>query len=349
MRTTALAALLSASLAATCAWAGTPAEESVRRLAAILQSDAAGLRASSDAPLLSGQLTALIGSLKTLVRENTATAEAVKPVEEAAAALVAEIKRAPKPLGNDFRRGAAGRVQKIAAGARSLLSGAAGPAGGYAPEFTPGFPPPESAALAAFQTRAAAMAAVMERTDLGGGSSAAYQGALGGKTLKAPPRGPKPKAEKAPRYYSGRESDFEARSQAATIKNVRTTVYTPFLAKTRKARRMDGPPLDRHGQTVCTLERYVAGVCPYVSVAIDPRLKVPNGTPLLIPEISALAGREVQFRIVDTGSKKMFTGTSHIDVATDSNQYSGFGRRISGGRFTLVLPQGLHPADPSSR
>jgi len=96
---------------------------------------------------------------------------------------------------------------------------------------------------------------------------------------------------------------------------------------------------------VCTLERYLADVCPYVSVAIDPRLRVPNGTPLLIPEISDMAGRPVHFRIVDTGSKKRFKGTGHIDVATDSNQYSGFGRMISGKHFTLILPEGLRPSE----
>lgn len=149
-----------------------------------------------------------------------------------------------------------------------------------------------------------------------------------------------------PVYFAGKPEDFESTPKATTIKRVRATVYTPFLAKTRKERKMEGPPVDRHAQTVCTLERYLDGACPYVSVAIDQRLKVPNGTPLLIPEISALLGRKVPFRIVDTGSKKFFRGPRHIDIATDSDQYSGLGRMISAaGRFTLVLPRGLRPAD----
>jgi hypothetical protein len=170
-------------------------------------------------------------------------------------------------------------------------------------------------------------------------------GALDARTAKALRDRRSRAASTEPVYFEGSEADFEAKSGAQTIQNVLATVYTPYLAKTKKARKLEGPPIDRHDQTVCTLERYLAGSCPYVSVAIDPRLGVPNGTPLLIPEISNLAGRPVHFRIVDTGSKKRFKGTGHVDVATDSNQHEGFGRLISGGRFTLVLPEGLHPSE----
>jgi hypothetical protein len=168
-------------------------------------------------------------------------------------------------------------------------------------------------------------------------------GTLDEETLRALPPPPRPSAAAEPRYYSGSASDFKKRSSATTIKNVRATVYTPFRARTRQARKQQGSHVDRHDQTICTLERYLHGVCPYVSVAIDSRLKVPNGTPLLIPEISALVGATVPFRIVDTGSKKLFKGTRHIDIATDSDQYEGLGRMISDRRYTLILPRGLHP------
>ena len=170
-------------------------------------------------------------------------------------------------------------------------------------------------------------------------------GALDARTSKALRTRRMAAASTEPVYFEGGMGDFEAKPGAQTIKNALATVYTPFLAKTKKQKRMEGPPIDHHDQTVCTLERYLADVCPYVSVAIDPRLNVPNGTPLLIPEISSMAGKTVHFRIVDTGSKKRFKGTGHIDVATDSSQNEGFGRQISGHRFTLVLPEGLRPAE----
>jgi hypothetical protein len=170
-------------------------------------------------------------------------------------------------------------------------------------------------------------------------------GALDDATAKALRSRRQIAASKEPVYFHGSERDFEAKAGAKTIKSVLATVYTPYLAKTKKQRRLEGPPIDHHDQAVCTLERYLAETCPYVSVAIDPRLDVPNGTPLLIPEISDLVGRPVRFRIVDTGSRKRFKGTGHIDIATDSNQHNGYGRLISGRDFTLVLPEGLHPTE----
>jgi peptidoglycan hydrolase-like protein with peptidoglycan-binding domain len=144
-------------------------------------------------------------------------------------------------------------------------------------------------------------------------------------------------------YYDGSPSDFDPTPKQTVIKGALATIYTPYLARTRKQKRMEGPPQDRFEQTICTLERHLAGSCPYVSVAIDRRLNVPNGTPLLIPEISDLVGRPVDFRIVDTGSPKHFRGAKHVDIATDSGDDAGLGSLISGLRFTLVLPQGLRP------
>jgi peptidoglycan hydrolase-like protein with peptidoglycan-binding domain len=145
-------------------------------------------------------------------------------------------------------------------------------------------------------------------------------------------------------FYAGSASDFEATSQQTVIKNALTTIYTPYTARTREQRRVEGPPTDRFLQPICTLEKYLGGSCPYVSVAIDRRLKVPDGTPLLIPQISDLVGRTVEFRIVDTGALWAFHGTKHVDIATDSGDAAGLGSLISGLRLTLILPQGLRPS-----
>jgi peptidoglycan hydrolase-like protein with peptidoglycan-binding domain len=150
--------------------------------------------------------------------------------------------------------------------------------------------------------------------------------------------------QKALPYYAGKPSDFEPGPAQKTVRNATITVYYPFLAKTAAKRRMEGPTHDRFGQTICTLEKFLDGACPYVSVAIDPRLRVPDGTPVRIPEIDAAAGRPVLLRIVDTGSPRYFKGTGHVDVATDSDESAGLGRELSGRRCTLLLPQGLRPS-----
>jgi peptidoglycan hydrolase-like protein with peptidoglycan-binding domain len=172
----------------------------------------------------------------------------------------------------------------------------------------------------------------------------APSGALDPKTLASLSADPASKSGSAAgKYFAGRDSDFEPGQAQQTIPDVLATVYYPYVAKSARSKKMEGSSKDRFGQTVCTVERFVAGSCPYVSVAIDSRLKVPNGTPLLIPGIDAIAGMTVRFRITDTGSKRYFKGTGHIDIATDSSERSGFGSQISGRKFTLVLPQGLHP------
>ncbi|NNN06979.1 MAG: hypothetical protein HKL90_13870 [Elusimicrobia bacterium] len=148
------------------------------------------------------------------------------------------------------------------------------------------------------------------------------------------------------RYFSGPDSDFTPDRRERTIHGVLATVYTPYLDLSAAQLRREGPPIDRFTHAICTLERFLAGRCPYVSVAIDRSLDVPDGTPLLIPGIDDIAGRHILFRIVDTGAVRLFHGTGHIDVATDSNEYGGLGSRITGREFTLILPEGLHPRRP---
>ncbi len=148
------------------------------------------------------------------------------------------------------------------------------------------------------------------------------------------------------RYFSGPDSDFQPDRRERTIHGVLATVYTPYLDLSAAQLHREGPPVDRFTHAICTLERFLAGRCPYVSVAIDRSLDVPDGTPLLIPGIDRIAGRRVLFRIVDTGAVRLFHGTSHIDVATDSNEYGGLGSRITGREFTLILPEGLRPRRP---
>lgn len=148
------------------------------------------------------------------------------------------------------------------------------------------------------------------------------------------------------RYFSGPDSDFLPDRRERTIHGVLATVYTPYLDLSAAQLRREGPPIDRFTHAICTLERFLADRCPYVSVAIDRSLDVPDGTPLLIPGIDRIAGRHILFRIVDTGAVRLFHGTGHIDVATDSNEYGGLGSRITGREFTLILPEGLHPRRP---
>src|SRR3569832_1519364 len=129
MRPSALAAALHVALTSAPAWA-TPAQDTVRRLAATLRADAPGLRASLRAPLLGGQLSALRDGLKSLVDEKSVAACAAKPVEDEIDALQAELRRSPRLNGVS----AADKTLKIAEDARDLLSASTAAVPGYVPD-----------------------------------------------------------------------------------------------------------------------------------------------------------------------------------------------------------------------
>jgi peptidoglycan hydrolase-like protein with peptidoglycan-binding domain len=84
---------------------------------------------------------------------------------------------------------------------------------------------------------------------------------------------------------------------------------------------MEGGFKDRQGKPLYTLQDYLAGKAPYVSVAMDSKA-FPYGTKLRIPELEAKYGRPIEFRVVDTGGAFRGKGTSRIDICTANNRAS---------------------------
>lgn len=85
---------------------------------------------------------------------------------------------------------------------------------------------------------------------------------------------------------------------------------------------MEGGYLDRKGKKLHTLQDYLAGKAPYVSVAMDKKMKIPYGTKLRIAELEKKYGRPIEFRVVDTGGAFTGRGTSRIDICTGSKKDS---------------------------
>jgi peptidoglycan hydrolase-like protein with peptidoglycan-binding domain len=85
--------------------------------------------------------------------------------------------------------------------------------------------------------------------------------------------------------------------------------------------RMEGGFKDRLGRPLNTLQDYLAGRAPYVSVAMD-RNAFPYGTKLRIPELEAKYGRPIEFRVVDTGGAFRGRGTSRIDICVENRRAS---------------------------
>mgnify|MGYP001612446826 FL=1 len=96
---------------------------------------------------------------------------------------------------------------------------------------------------------------------------------------------------------------------------------------------MEGGFYDRIGNPLKTLQDYLAGRVDYVSVAMDQHT-FPYGTELCIPELEQRYGRQIIFKVVDTGSAFTGMGTSRIDISTANTQAS-YDNTVNGS-LTLV-------------
>lgn len=84
---------------------------------------------------------------------------------------------------------------------------------------------------------------------------------------------------------------------------------------------LEGGFVDRRDQPLRTLQDFLSGKANYVSVAMDSKA-FPYGTKLRIPELEAKYGKQVEFRVVDTGGAFVGKGTSRIDVCTANKKAS---------------------------
>lgn len=84
---------------------------------------------------------------------------------------------------------------------------------------------------------------------------------------------------------------------------------------------LEGGFVDRRDQKLRTLQDFLNGKADYVSVAMDSKA-FPYGTKLRIPELEAKYGRQIEFRVVDTGGAFVGKGTSRIDICTQNKKAS---------------------------
>ncbi|CAN5813979.1 hypothetical protein BH11MYX4_BH11MYX4_14490 [soil metagenome] len=84
---------------------------------------------------------------------------------------------------------------------------------------------------------------------------------------------------------------------------------------------LEGGFKDRVGKPLHTLQQFLAGSAPYVSVAMDTSA-FKYGTRLRIRELDSKHGRAIVFRVVDTGGAFRGKGRSRIDICTANNKAS---------------------------
>lgn len=105
------------------------------------------------------------------------------------------------------------------------------------------------------------------------------------------------------------------------------TAYYPHNSK------LEGGFKDKIGKQLRTLEDYLAGKAPYVSVAMDDRSGFKYGQKLRIPELEQKYGKQIPFRIVDTGGAFRGKGTSRIDICVANEKASN--DPVINGNLTL--------------
>ena len=102
----------------------------------------------------------------------------------------------------------------------------------------------------------------------------------------------------------------------------RTTGYYPPPPEGYESEaeaRLEGGALDRIGNPLHTLQDFLGGAAPYVSVAMDPKI-FPYGTLLCLPAMNSHYERQIEFRVVDTGGAFMGQGDTRMDICCRGKQ-----------------------------
>ncbi len=85
---------------------------------------------------------------------------------------------------------------------------------------------------------------------------------------------------------------------------------------------LEGGYKDKIGKPLNTLEDYLAGKAPFVSVAMDDRAGFKYGQRIRIPELEQKYGKQIPFKIVDTGGAFRGKGTGRIDICVANEEAS---------------------------
>lgn len=104
-----------------------------------------------------------------------------------------------------------------------------------------------------------------------------------------------------------------------TFQTVTTAYYPPppegYASEAEAA--LEGGALDCRGAPLHTLQDFLEGSAPYVSVAMDAAAmkgQLPYGTLLCLPAVNLHYGKQVEFRVVDTGGAFAGKGLTRMDV-----------------------------------
>jgi len=127
------------------------------------------------------------------------------------------------------------------------------------------------------------------------------------------------------------------------------TWYCPGGGTSAAERRLEGGVQDRKGRPAYTLEQYLAGNAPYVTVAMDSKV-LPYGTLLYNGKFKDQNGALIPFRVTDTGGAFKGVGFAKMDIASSSLERARQGPnfngvwQVAGGQNAMIAPTETAPA-----
>lgn len=101
---------------------------------------------------------------------------------------------------------------------------------------------------------------------------------------------------------------------------------------------MEGGFTDSHGHALGTLQGFLAGDDPHVSVAMQADI-LPWGTYLSLPEFDWKYGKTVIFRLCDTGGAFKGTGLTRMDICT-AGKYESMDNFLNANHWAVAMIYG---------
>jgi len=106
--------------------------------------------------------------------------------------------------------------------------------------------------------------------------------------------------------------------EGKTVGEAKGTGYYPDSSA------MEGGYVDKKGKKLNTLQDYLNGKAPYVSIALDKNLyksgAVNYGDTFRIPQLEQKYGQQIPFKAVDTGGAFTNKGSNRVDICTRSRK-----------------------------
>jgi 3D (Asp-Asp-Asp) domain-containing protein len=146
-----------------------------------------------------------------------------------------------------------------------------------------------------------------------------------------------------PLASGGCAADDDELDESSSEIRVTSTFTSKSSAYYPDSSTLEGGYFDMKGKPLQTLQQFLKGKAKYVSVAMDKGV-FKYGQRLRIREANARYGRDIIFRVVDTGGAFYGKGRSRIDICVQTEQLS-FDKLVNGKLTIDVIDETRPPVE----